>query len=184
MAGPLVQAEARVASCDASSMAPLPHFFGFPLSPLSPSRVGNVSPFRFPDVPLDVPLLEQPRCSGRFKRAKRPYSPPEEQRSNAKDQRALASRDARDDERGDSINASDEDEDEVGSGPDGTPSEGNDEMAGRVWRAMYRKPWSQAEDEAVRCAVNAHGTRAWSLVAQLVPGRTGKQCRERVSVTR
>lgn len=43
----------------------------------------------------------------------------------------------------------------------------------------YRKPWTQAEDEAVRCAVASHGLGAWSIVAGLVPGRTGKQCRER-----
>ena len=43
----------------------------------------------------------------------------------------------------------------------------------------FRKPWTHAEDEAVRSAVTAHGLGAWSLVAALVPGRTGKQCRER-----
>ena len=43
----------------------------------------------------------------------------------------------------------------------------------------FRKPWSQSEDDAVRAAVKKHGAGAWSLVAALVPGRTGKQCRER-----
>lgn len=43
----------------------------------------------------------------------------------------------------------------------------------------FRKPWSVAEDDAVRSAVATHGLRAWSYVAAQVPGRTGKQCRER-----
>ena len=43
----------------------------------------------------------------------------------------------------------------------------------------FRKPWAATEDEAVKCAVKAHGLGSWSLVAALVPGRTGKQCRER-----
>ena len=43
----------------------------------------------------------------------------------------------------------------------------------------FRKPWTLLEDDAVRNAVATHGLRAWSYVAALVPGRTGKQCRER-----
>ena len=43
----------------------------------------------------------------------------------------------------------------------------------------FRQPWTANEDEKVRTAVGAHGLGAWSLVAALVPGRTGKQCRER-----
>lgn len=43
----------------------------------------------------------------------------------------------------------------------------------------FRKPWTRIEDEAVRQAVRHHGLRAWSYVASAVPGRTGKQCRER-----
>ena len=31
----------------------------------------------------------------------------------------------------------------------------------------------------VRRLVHEHGTRAWTTVAQQLPGRTGKQCRER-----
>ena len=42
-----------------------------------------------------------------------------------------------------------------------------------------RKQWSNAEDALVRQLVQAHGTRSWTLVAQHLPGRTGKQCRER-----
>jgi hypothetical protein len=42
-----------------------------------------------------------------------------------------------------------------------------------------RKQWSQAEDNLVRQLVQLHGTRSWTVVAQALPGRTGKQCRER-----
>jgi len=43
----------------------------------------------------------------------------------------------------------------------------------------FRKPWTAAEDGAVRNAAQTHGLGAWSLVSALIPGRTGKQCRER-----
>lgn len=43
----------------------------------------------------------------------------------------------------------------------------------------FRKPWTTDEDTVVRHAVANYGVRAWSEVAMLLPGRTGKQCRER-----
>jgi len=61
------------------------------------------------------------------------------------------------------------------SGADADASEGT----GSLLSKPFRKPWALAEDEAVRAAVATHGMGAWSLVAALVPGRTGKQCRER-----
>ena len=42
-----------------------------------------------------------------------------------------------------------------------------------------RKQWTAQEDALVRHLVGVHGTRSWTLVAQHLPGRTGKQCRER-----
>ena len=42
-----------------------------------------------------------------------------------------------------------------------------------------RKQWTQLEDDTVRQLVHEHGTRAWTIVAHHLPGRTGKQCRER-----
>lgn len=46
----------------------------------------------------------------------------------------------------------------------------------------YRKAmWTKAEDDALRQAIALHGTRNWSMVATMVPGRNGKQCRERWS---
>jgi len=45
--------------------------------------------------------------------------------------------------------------------------------------STQRKQWTQYEDETVRRLVHLHGTRSWTMVAQQLPGRTGKQCRER-----
>ena len=43
----------------------------------------------------------------------------------------------------------------------------------------YRKPWSDEEDGRLRSLVQEHGTQQWALIAQSMPGRNGKQCRER-----
>ncbi|WP_067520340.1 Myb-like DNA-binding domain-containing protein [Endozoicomonas ascidiicola] len=45
---------------------------------------------------------------------------------------------------------------------------------------IYKKTgsWTAEEDQCLRSAVKNHGSR-WSKVAQEVPGRIGKQCRER-----
>lgn len=44
----------------------------------------------------------------------------------------------------------------------------------------YRKTkWSPEEDELLMTSVKTHGTSNWTLVANAVPGRSGKQCRER-----
>ncbi|KAJ1627719.1 Homeodomain-like protein [Pavlovales sp. CCMP2436] len=42
-----------------------------------------------------------------------------------------------------------------------------------------RRQWSTEEDNRVKELVQLHGTRSWTLVASHLPGRTGKQCRER-----
>ena len=39
--------------------------------------------------------------------------------------------------------------------------------------------WSPLEDRDLEAAVNIYGTKNWKLVATMVPGRNGKQCRER-----
>ncbi|KAF0682751.1 Aste57867_25154 [Aphanomyces stellatus] len=39
--------------------------------------------------------------------------------------------------------------------------------------------WTAAEDAKMVELVQAHGTRRWSLIGSLLPGRNGKQCRER-----
>lgn len=59
------------------------------------------------------------------------------------------------------------------SGSDAGDSQRGDQQG------TQRKQWTQYEDDKVRSLVRQHGTRAWTLVAQQLPGRTGKQCRER-----
>ena len=43
----------------------------------------------------------------------------------------------------------------------------------------YRKPWSDEEDGRLRSLVKELGTQQWAQIAQSMPGRNGKQCRER-----
>ncbi|OHT16737.1 Myb-like DNA-binding domain containing protein [Tritrichomonas foetus] len=51
-----------------------------------------------------------------------------------------------------------------------------------VRQPSYRKcMWTEAEDKLLKDAVEAHGVKNWSLISTLVPGRNGKQCRERWS---
>ena len=46
--------------------------------------------------------------------------------------------------------------------------------------APFKKSkWTPDEDKLLIDSVNKHGMGNWSLVSQSVPGRTGKQCRER-----
>jgi Myb-like DNA-binding domain len=40
-------------------------------------------------------------------------------------------------------------------------------------------PWSPEEDELIIKLVKKHGAQKWSNIAKLLPGRIGKQCRER-----
>ena len=40
-------------------------------------------------------------------------------------------------------------------------------------------PWSKEEDDVVTRLVGQYGPKRWSLIASNLPGRTGKQCRER-----
>jgi len=42
-----------------------------------------------------------------------------------------------------------------------------------------RGPWTAEEDELLSNLVKKHGTKKWAHIAELVPGRVGKQCRER-----
>jgi hypothetical protein len=45
--------------------------------------------------------------------------------------------------------------------------------------AFKKSKWSQEEDELLRQFVDIHGLGNWSVISQSVPGRNGKQCRER-----
>jgi len=44
---------------------------------------------------------------------------------------------------------------------------------------LVKGPWSKEEDETIRRLVGLHGPRRWSEIARHLPGRVGKQCRER-----
>eukprot|EP00164_Ancoracysta_twista_P000074 GFYU01000100.1.p1 GENE.GFYU01000100.1~~GFYU01000100.1.p1 ORF type:complete len:468 (-),score=176.08 GFYU01000100.1:204-1607(-) len=44
---------------------------------------------------------------------------------------------------------------------------------------LVKKPWTQEEDELIVKLVEKYGTKRWSLLASFLPGRIGKQCRER-----
>lgn len=44
---------------------------------------------------------------------------------------------------------------------------------------LVKGPWSQDEDRQLIELVNINGTKKWSQIAQSIPGRNGKQCRER-----
>jgi len=44
---------------------------------------------------------------------------------------------------------------------------------------LVKGPWTPEEDAKVVDLVNTHGAKKWSLIANCLPGRIGKQCRER-----
>ncbi|XWS26314.1 hypothetical protein CRYUN_Cryun26dG0021500 [Craigia yunnanensis] len=44
---------------------------------------------------------------------------------------------------------------------------------------LVKGPWSKEEDEQIIELVNKFGPKKWSTIAQHLPGRIGKQCRER-----
>ena len=44
---------------------------------------------------------------------------------------------------------------------------------------LTKGPWTTEEDNRVVELVRLHGAKKWSLIASFLPGRIGKQCRER-----
>lgn len=44
---------------------------------------------------------------------------------------------------------------------------------------LVKGPWSKEEDEVIVRLVEQYGAKKWSAIAQHLPGRIGKQCRER-----
>jgi hypothetical protein len=44
---------------------------------------------------------------------------------------------------------------------------------------VKKSKWTDEEDRQLAESVSQHGIGNWTLVAQLIPGRNGKQCRER-----
>jgi len=50
----------------------------------------------------------------------------------------------------------------------------------KVLKPVFVKgAWTPEEDEIVKSLVHSLGTKAWSEIAQQLPGRSGKECRER-----
>ena len=52
------------------------------------------------------------------------------------------------------------------------------------WRSVLcaenvKGPWSPSEDSQLMDLVNQYGGKHWAHIASMLPGRTGKQCRER-----
>ncbi|KAM3352635.1 hypothetical protein ACQJBY_024082 [Aegilops geniculata] len=43
----------------------------------------------------------------------------------------------------------------------------------------FRGPWTEEEDELLRRLVDEHGEHKWATISEHLPGRIGKQCRER-----
>ncbi|KAJ9537119.1 hypothetical protein OSB04_029852 [Centaurea solstitialis] len=46
---------------------------------------------------------------------------------------------------------------------------------------LVKGPWSKEEDEVIVRLVEQYGAKKWSTIAQHLPGRIGKQCRERTA---
>lgn len=44
---------------------------------------------------------------------------------------------------------------------------------------LVKGPWTKEEDNRIIELVKKHGCRKWSVISQSLPGRIGKQCRER-----
>ncbi|CAM0883514.1 unnamed protein product [Alopecurus aequalis] len=44
---------------------------------------------------------------------------------------------------------------------------------------LIKGPWTQEEDDKIIDLVNTYGPTKWSVIARSLPGRIGKQCRER-----
>jgi len=44
---------------------------------------------------------------------------------------------------------------------------------------LIKGPWTKQEDDTVVEMVQKYGAKNWSAIAQHLPGRIGKQCRER-----
>jgi hypothetical protein len=63
------------------------------------------------------------------------------------------------------------------------PSKTTQQIAGRWEKVLnpdlVKGSWTREEDEAIILFVNQNGPRNWVRLAELLPGRIGKQCRER-----
>lgn len=53
------------------------------------------------------------------------------------------------------------------------------DFQGQRQKIPQRKKFSDSEDQQLRCLVATFGTKNWDCVALYMPGRTGRQCRDR-----
>jgi hypothetical protein len=44
---------------------------------------------------------------------------------------------------------------------------------------VLKRAWRAEEDEKLLALIKEHGPRRWGVIASSLPGRVGKQCRER-----
>lgn len=49
-------------------------------------------------------------------------------------------------------------------------------------KGVRKNRWSEREDDLLRKLIEHHGAKNWNLIARSIPGRNGKQCRERWSI--
>ena len=49
-------------------------------------------------------------------------------------------------------------------------------------KGIRKNRWNEQEDEILRKMIEQHGARNWNLIARSIPGRNGKQCRERWAI--
>ena len=63
------------------------------------------------------------------------------------------------------------------------PNKTASQVSGRWIKALkpdlIKGSWTREEDETIFKFIETHGDKDWSQLAQLLPGRIGKQCRER-----
>jgi len=58
-------------------------------------------------------------------------------------------------------------------------SPSGDERVGQLKGGFVKGQWTKDEDELVCKYVELYGTKQWARIALVLPGRKGKQCRER-----
>lgn len=58
-------------------------------------------------------------------------------------------------------------------------SPSGDERIGQLEGGFVKGQWTKDEDELVCKYVELYGTKQWARIALVLPGRKGKQCRER-----
>jgi hypothetical protein len=55
----------------------------------------------------------------------------------------------------------------------------NKKAARRKTDSNSKRPWTREENDKLMQLVKQYGAKRWSLIAMHLPGRVGKQCRER-----